>query len=225
MQYFWLLSMKPEFDIAIEEKLKLFLLETSDHPLDLQEVFGNDNPVHVEIGSGRGEFIAEMARILPKVNFLGFELKWKRFPPMLKRLDESMRVNVRLAAEYVDKSIGEKIREGTVEKVYIIHPDPWPKRKHHKHRIIQQPFIDALHLLLKPDGEVYLSTDHRDYALWIQKEFAKRDDFTVVEDFVKPPVVTHFEDMKRREGFEPISMTYRKKEISHDQSPETERNL
>ncbi len=210
------MSMKPKFDDTIEDKLKLFLLETGDDPLNLHEVFANENPIHVEIGSGRGEFIAEMARMLPGINFLGFELKWKRFPPMLKRLDETMQANVRLAAEYVDQSIGEKILPGTVDKVYLIHPDPWPKRRHHKHRLIQQPFLDALYTLLKPDGDVYISTDHRNYALWIQREFAKRKDFAVVEDFEKPPVVTHFEDMKRREGFEPIPMTYRKREVPHD---------
>ncbi len=208
--------MKPEFSNDIEEKLMQFLLKTGEEPLRLNEVFGNDHPIHVEIGSGRGEFIAEMARMLPNVNFLGFELKWKRFPPILKRLDETIHTNVRLAAEYVDKTIGEKIEPGSVDKVYIIHPDPWPKRRHHKHRIIQQAFLDALYTLLKPGGEVYISTDHRDYAQWIKNEFAKREDFTVVEDFDKPPVVTHFEDMKRREGFEPIPMTYRKREVPHD---------
>ena len=100
--------------------------------------------------------------------------------------------------------------------IYIIHPDPWPKRKHHKNRLIRHGFIDVLWRILKSRGFIEISTDHKDYANWIVQHFRERKDFESVYDkgFIKNPkeehIETFFEKKKREEGFEPFFMKYRK---------------
>jgi len=181
---------------------------------DLAEIFGNENPVYLEIGSGRGEFLLSKAEQNPQVNFLALELKEKRIKTILRNLEQGVHDNVRIARIFVDDKISKLINPGSFKGIYIIHPDPWPKRKHHKNRIIQQRFISVLWTLLQPEGEIFLSTDHQEYAEWIVEHFAKRKDFanlypggwssTPPEDHTE----TFFEKKKRKEGFKPYFMRY-----------------
>ncbi|PID28717.1 MAG: tRNA (guanosine(46)-N7)-methyltransferase TrmB [Candidatus Cloacimonadota bacterium] len=201
----------------LEEKRNFFLIKVEkDKQLDYEEVFGNKNPVHAEIGSGKGEFLAAKALLNPEINFIGFELKMKRIVKILKKLNIEDHPNVRIANFYIDHNITEHIKPQSLDCIYIQHPDPWPKRRHHKHRLIQQPFIDALAKMLKENAEVRIATDHDDYTKWIVKHFKERKDFSpkFENGFTLEPyeghIVTYFETIKRREGFEPKFMHYRK---------------
>jgi tRNA (guanine-N7-)-methyltransferase len=200
-----------------KQKYDFFMLSTVvTEPLDWQKIFGNDHPVHLEIGSGKGEFLSQAAVRKQDVNFVGIELKHKRIISILKKLDSTNHQNVRLIELFVDSCIKEKIREQSVERIYIQHPDPWPKRKHIKNRLIQQELIDCLSHLLKFDGVIDLSTDHDGYRDWIISQFSGRSDFlpnypghyTRIADVEH--IETYFEIEKRREGYEPSFFQYRK---------------
>ena len=186
----------------------------SGQKLDFRKVFGNDHPVHLEIGSGRGEFLLAKAQQNLNINYLALELKEKRIKTIIRKLDEDIHKNVKLIKLFVDESITEIIPAGSLEKIYIIHPDPWPKKKHYRRRLIQQNFIDVLWKLLSTKGEIFLSTDHSDYATWIAEHFSQRSDFQSIhkDGYSRTAPVNHnetyFEKMKKSEGFSPYFMEF-----------------
>lgn len=201
-----------------QEKRDKYLIQINpDKPLDFIELFGNNNPVLIEIGSGKGEFISEYALLHPNQNFIGFELKQKRIDIILRKLDLNKHQNVKLATFMIDAKIESFITPNSVDGVFIQHPDPWPKRKHFKRRLVQQSLLDALAKIVKPQGFIQVSTDHNEYAHWIWKEFAKRQDFKpVISDGIseKPlldeHIITYYEREQRRLGFEPKHMLFEK---------------
>jgi tRNA (guanine-N7-)-methyltransferase len=184
--------------------------------INFRKVYGNDNPVHLEIGSGRGEFLLHKSVQHSEVNFLAIELKEKRIKTVIRQLDLKIHKNVRVVKLFVDEKITDYVPEESFQVIYIIHPDPWSKRKHHKNRIIQHDFIDVLWKILKPGGIIQLSTDHEEYANWIIQHFLERKDFESVyyKGFTRDPeekhIETFFEKRKRQEGFLPFFMKYRK---------------
>ncbi len=196
-----------------ERDLVFYWEPPQEGEIDLHAPFGNALPLHIEIGSGRGEFIAERARRLPGVNFIGFEGKGKRLPAIMAKLDPAVHANVRITRLYLDEDTVGRMPPGSVQMVYILHPDPWPKQRHHKRRLIRRPFLDLLARLLSPGGEVRISTDHAGYAEWIEREFAAHPAFAPLPAAPHPEehIVTHFEAKKRAEGYEPHYMRYRRK--------------
>lgn len=203
--------------IDYEQKHDFFMLSTLvTEPYDWKKVFGNSNPIHLEIGSGKGEFLSVAAARNPNINFIGIELKHKRIVSIMKKLDMNIHRNVRLMELFVDESISEKISPGSIACIYIQHPDPWPKRKHIKNRLIQQSLLDCLSGILEPGGTIEVSTDHAGYRDWTLSQFKKREDFSslVPDGYTYEPeeghVTTYFEIEKRQEGFEPCFMKYQK---------------
>jgi tRNA (guanine-N7-)-methyltransferase len=194
----------------------------SGEKLSFHALFGNSNPVHLEIGSGRGEFLINKAEQLPQVNFLALELKEKRIKTMLRKLDPERHLNVRISRFYVDKNVKEYLPESCFQQIYIIHPDPWPKRKHYKNRLIQASFLPILWGLLDEKGEVFISTDHPGYASWILAHFQNTPLFSsfyqVGFSREKPPDhhETHFEVKKREEGFPPFYMRFVKNNLTQE---------
>ncbi len=201
----------------LKKKRELFQLNLKPEiKLNFRKVYGNDNPVHLEIGSGRGEFLLHKSVQHADVNFLAIELKEKRIKTIIRLLDPKINKNVRIIKLFVDDKITGYIPEETFQMIYIIHPDPWPKRKHHKNRLIQHDFIDVLWKVLKPGGIIQLSTDHKEYANWIIQHFLERKDFESTYDkgFTRYPeeknIETFFEKRTKQEGFLPFFMRYRK---------------
>jgi tRNA (guanine-N7-)-methyltransferase len=201
-----------------QEKHDYFVLPTvSAEHFNWQEIFGNNRPVHLEIGAGKGEFISQIALLCPEINFVAIELKHKRVVSILKKLSLEKHSNVRVLEMFVDSSFVEKVIAHSFSKIYIQHPDPWPKRKHIKNRILQQEFIDCLKALLVPEGLLEISSDHRGYIDWAMQEFSRRQDF--VSTYEKgyshqPPenhVITFFEEEMRKKGYEPLFLQYRVK--------------
>ena len=196
---------RKNFELIIEEK----------EMLDFHKVFGNGNPVHIEIGSGRGEFLLRSAQQNPNINFIGIDLKEKRIKTIFRKLYIEKLKNVRIAKIYLDEESINFIQPNSIEKIYLQHPDPWPKKKHFHRRIIQHSFIDIMHKLLCNSGIVDIATDHEDYAFWIVEHFAERKDFTSIykkgftRESEKGHIETYFEKKKREEGFEPYFMKYR----------------
>ncbi|HPR18343.1 MAG TPA: tRNA (guanosine(46)-N7)-methyltransferase TrmB [Candidatus Cloacimonadota bacterium] len=202
----------------LDDKFAFFEIKPEqDRCLNLQQIFGNAHPVHLEIGSGRGEFLVHQAQENPEINFVAIELKEKRIKTILRQLDAETHKNVRLMKLYVDAKVTSILPAESFQMIYIIHPDPWPKRRHHSRRLIQQNFIDVLWKLLLPAGRIRLSTDHTGYADWIVNEFSRRPDFVSVYEngFTCDPPENHFETffekVKRKEGFPPYFMEFEKR--------------
>ena len=202
----------------LEESRRLFELQIEEKEmLDFKKVFGNKHPVHIEIGSGRGEFLLRTALQNPDINFIGIDLKEKRVKTLFRKLYQEKLKNVRIAKIFLNEESIKFLPPNSIEKIFLQHPDPWPKKRHFHRRIIQHNFIDIMHKLLTKGGIIDIATDHSDYANWIVEHFLERKDFTSIykKGFTRESedghVETYFEKKKREEGFEPYFMKYRSK--------------
>lgn len=118
----------------------------------------------VEIGFGRGEFLRQLAAEAPEVAHVGIELSRKRVLKMARRLAREGVSNVRLFCEPGEKVLGEVIEAASLEGIWVNFPDPWPKKRHHKNRLLQAPIVRQMAKRLKPGGVLQVATDHGDYA-------------------------------------------------------------
>jgi tRNA (guanine-N7-)-methyltransferase len=129
--------------------------------LDLEKIFGRKAPLHVDLGCGDGSFVCALAERLPDKDFLGIER-------LLGRIRSSARKaaslgNVRLLQMESSYAVRYLLPAESVEIFYLLFPDPWPKRRHHRRRIVTQDFLNSVHTALKENGTLYIATDHLDY--------------------------------------------------------------
>lgn len=185
--------------------------------LSVNDLFPAFQPIFLEIGSGKGEFISTYSVMHPEVNLLGLEAADKRIINTLKKLSPEKHPNVRLMRLFVDAEIDTIFPAESISGVFIQHPDPWPKRKHHRRRLIQDEFLNSLARILKPDAQVQVSTDHAGYASWILEEFLANPCFiSVLDDPLRQQstfddhIVTWFEAEQRRQGFDPQFMLFKR---------------
>jgi tRNA (guanine-N7-)-methyltransferase len=132
--------------------------------LEPANVFGNDLPLVLEIGFGNGDSLAEMAAAHPQWNYLGVEVHRPGVGHLLRLLEERGITNVRVASEDAVGLLQTGLPAGSLDRVQLFFPDPWPKKKHHKRRIVQPALLDLLYRGLKPGGIFHAATDWEDYA-------------------------------------------------------------
>jgi tRNA (guanine-N7-)-methyltransferase len=132
--------------------------------LDLAAVFGNPNPVYLEIGFGNGESLLAMARRHPERNYLGIEVHRPGVGHLLLRIDESGCDNIRVMCHDAVEVISRMLPEGSLAGVYLFFPDPWHKKRHHKRRILQPALLAQLARVIRPGGIFHAATDWEDYA-------------------------------------------------------------
>jgi tRNA (guanine-N7-)-methyltransferase len=134
-------------------------------PLDLGDVFGNGNDCLLEIGFGDGDFLIENALGSPGKNYVGIEIKKRRFNKAVKRAGRRKAANVRFIHMDADIALGEIFGPGSFAAAYINFPDPWPKDRHKKHRIINRGFLRKLSRVMKSGAFLEIASDHREYVL------------------------------------------------------------
>ncbi len=134
-------------------------------PLDLNSVFGNWNDCLLEIGFGDGDFLIENALGSPEKNYLGIEIKKRRFNKAVKRARRQRVKNVKFIHMDADIAAGEIFRPDSFSTAYINFPDPWPKDRHIKHRIINRGFLKKLSGIMKGGADLEIASDHRDYII------------------------------------------------------------
>ncbi|MDY6913297.1 MAG: tRNA (guanosine(46)-N7)-methyltransferase TrmB [Planctomycetota bacterium] len=137
--------------------------------LDLAAVFGNARPVEIEIGSGKGTFLLARAAARPELNFLGVEYARAYCHYAADRVRRAGLPNVRLLQAEAGHFFRTALASGTVWRVHIYFPDPWPKRRHYHRRLIQPAFAAELRRTLKPGGQLICTTDHLAYFLQIRR--------------------------------------------------------
>ena len=202
----------------LEEKRKVFEVKFNREIIpNFKEIFGNNNPLHLEIGSGRGEFIIEKSNRYPDINFIAVDVKEKRIKTIIRKLDPLINKNIRVIRMFIDSESIKFFSKEKFEKIYLMFPDPWPKRKHHRRRIINDDFITVLYNLLKRDGMLEIVTDHKEYALWINDHFKRRKDFKsfyqdgYTRNAPEDHIITFFEEKMRNLGYEPYYFKFIKK--------------
>lgn len=136
-------------------------------PLNLSQVFDNKAESALEIGFGNGDFLIETAERKTDWNFVGIEIKGKRFRKAVSRAEKKKIKNVKFLAMDARIALEEVFSPNTFSEVYINFPDPWPKERHKKHRIIRADFLEILSRIMKSEGELEIASDHKEYIFYI----------------------------------------------------------
>lgn len=154
---------------AYEKYSSQFRLPFNKEILNIDLVFGRSVPKILEIGFGMGETTAEIAKNNPQNDYLGVEVHTPGVGGLLKLIAENELKNVRIIQHDVVEVLNHMIPANSLDGVHIFFPDPWPKQRHHKRRLIQQPFVDLLCARLKMGGYIHVATDWKNYAEHILK--------------------------------------------------------
>ena len=132
-------------------------------PIDFIQIFGRAGPVHIEIGSGRATFLVNQAKAQPEADFLGIEWARKFWRHAIDRIGRWGLTNVRITRADAPVFLRDFVPEGSVDCFHVYFPDPWPKKRHHKRRLLQQSNVEVMVRLLKLGGEIRIATDHAEY--------------------------------------------------------------
>ncbi len=149
---------------ALAELWPRYGFEPGTTPLDFAALFPKRAPLIVEIGFGNGEALAAMAAAHPENNYLGIEVHRPGIGGLLLRLESGALTNVRLLEGDAKDVLAQRVPPGSVQAVHVFFPDPWPKKRHHKRRLVQADFVASIQRALMPGGYLHLATDWREYA-------------------------------------------------------------
>ena len=156
--------MSPAQQRALDQLLPRYGLPFARTPLDWQHVFGRAAPVVLEIGFGMGETTAEIAAAHPERDFVGIEVHAPGVGSLLREVDGRGLANVRVIRHDAVEVVDAMIPLGSLAGIHVFFPDPWPKKRHHKRRLLRPDFVHALALRLAPGGYLHVATDWSDYA-------------------------------------------------------------
>ena len=178
-------------------------------------LFGDERPLHLEIGFGSGEHLADRADMLPDHGFIGCEPFLNGVAAALAHVRDRRLANVRLwRGDALD--VLRRLPDGALSFVYLLHPDPWPKARHAKRRMVNDGPVELIAAKLKAGGEFRLATDHPVYLLWslmIMERHRERFEWLAERpsDFLGPPsrwIETRYGAKSRREGRRPYYLRY-----------------
>ncbi|MFT5122243.1 MAG: tRNA (guanine-N7-)-methyltransferase [Kiritimatiellia bacterium] len=139
-------------------------------PNDIKAWFDQEQPLEIDLGCGKGRFLLERAKQYPEINFLGIERQLQRLVKIDRRAVRRNLHNIRLWRVEGYYATRYLIPENLVDTYYIFFPDPWPKKKHARNRIMSARFLAMVHRTLKPGGVVHFATDHLPYYYDAVKE-------------------------------------------------------
>jgi len=185
-------------------------------PLEAGLLFGDARPLWLEIGFGKGEHLAALAAAHPDIGFIGCEPFLNGVVGALQQIDERALSNVRLhMGDALD--VLDRLADASLDRIFLLHPDPWPKVRHAKRRFVNPGPLDALAAKLRPGGELRIGTDHPIYCRWTLMQMAGRRNFewqaATPVDWQQRPVdwpPTRYEAKARRQRHEVWYLRYRR---------------
>lgn len=137
-----------------------------------QEVFGNNNPIHIEVGTGKGKFLTGMSELHPDINYIGVEKYDSVIISALERIQEAGMPNFKLLNEDVI-NLTSYFEQGELDQVYINFTDPWPKNRHEKRRLTHERFLRMYEQVMKKNGEIHFKTDNQALFEYSLHSFSK----------------------------------------------------
>ncbi|EMD82786.1 tRNA (guanosine(46)-N7)-methyltransferase TrmB [Pacificimonas flava] len=202
---------------ALLDELYPALAVPEDGPVTAAAVFGEDRPLHFEIGFGGGEHLAYRADLLPDHRFIGAEPFENGVVSALQHIRDQGLSNIRLHMGDALEVL-RRVPDGTLSFLYLLHPDPWPKARHAKRRMMNPGPLDLFAAKLKPGGIFRVATDDPTYCRWSLMQMARRDEFEWLaksaDDFRKAPggwPLTRYAEKALREGRELWFFQYRRR--------------
>jgi len=194
----------PELTIALPENGKL----------DLSTLFPKTKNIWLEIGFGGGEHLTHQAALHPDIGIIGCEPYINGIAGLLKSIDDNKLKNIRIHPADA-RLLLEKLPDASISRVFILYPDPWPKARHHKRRLISKEFLDSLARVMQPGAELRLATDWEDYATWMLEHLIAHPDFSwtasTCDDWLTPPadwLSTRYEQKALKEGRIPTYLRF-----------------
>lgn len=209
--------LSPRQKLGLEQYLPQYQLQLTDAPWDWSTSFSRAADVVVEIGFGMGQTLITMAQEAPQYNFLGIEVHQAGIGNLAISLHEQQIENVRIAPYDAVEVLRRGIQERTVAGVNIFFPDPWPKARHHKRRLIQLDFVKLLVSRIRPGGYLHLATDWEDYAEQMLEVLAQNSDLVNLDpngEFISRPEtrpLTKFEQRGLKLGHKVWDLQFRVK--------------
>lgn len=207
--------MTPAQRRALKELWPHYGIELDDGALDLNALFGRAAPRVLEIGFGNGEALMSMAAAHPQNDYLGVEVHRPGVGRLLRELAARDLLNVRVVCTDANEVLAH-LPDGSLVAVNLFFPDPWPKQRHHKRRLVQPAFVEAVRCKLRVGGLICLATDWEDYAVHMLAVLSQARGFENTagdERFaVRPPerLPTQFERRGRKLGHVVRDLVFRR---------------
>lgn len=202
---------------ALERWLPEFGVPEDGGELDIAKLFGRDAPTVLEIGFGNGDTLLQLAENHPDWNFVGIEVHRPGVGHLLKRAGERGVTNIRVSSRDAVEVLQQQTPDASLHRVLLYFPDPWPKKRHHKRRIVQPEFATLVASKLAPGGEFHLATDWENYAEHMRDVLNAAPEFenaATEGDFVVRPEdrpLTRFEQRGHRLGHGVWDLIYRRR--------------
>ena len=167
----------PSQQAARDNLWAIYGVTSADSQIDLDTLFSNKHPIIMEIGYGMGEATWQITKANPNINYLGVEVHMPGAGKLMAKLAENEVTNVRLIERDVFEVFHYVLKDASLDGVHLFFPDPWPKKRHFKRRIIQERFLSEVAAKLKPGGYLHIATDWVPYAEWITEVFSQTNLF------------------------------------------------
>lgn len=149
---------------AMDQLFPRYGVPSGDTPLDFDTIFGRRAPRILEIGFGNGDSLAAIAQAHPGNDYLGIEVHTPGVGHLLLKIEELALTNLRVMRDDAVEVVSRRIVDDALDAVYLFFADPWPKKRHHKRRIVQEEFAQLLRRKLKIGGHFHMATDWENYA-------------------------------------------------------------
>jgi tRNA (guanine-N7-)-methyltransferase len=211
--------MTPGQQKAFESLLARYELSPEQKPIDFQQAFGREAPRVIEIGFGMGHSLLEMAQQHPEQDYLGIEVHRPGVGALLASIEKHNLTNIRICCSDAVEILQRQIPDCSIDAVHLFFPDPWPKKRHNKRRIVQHAFMEQIFRILKPAGQFLMATDCEDYAEYALSVISSLPGFKNAADdgtFVPRPSqrpLTKFEQRGQRLGHEIRDLLFIKMDI------------
>ena len=158
---------------ALEHYWNYYGIESSTNELDLEQAFGRSAPLVLDIGVGMGNTSIALALDHPENDFLAVEVHRPGVGSLIRQANSAKIKNIRIICNDVIEVLSRQMPNRSIEKVYIFFPDPWPKKRHHKRRLVNADFLSLLLPKMKTHGRIYIATDVEEFASYLLTECDK----------------------------------------------------
>ncbi|MEI6869069.1 MAG: tRNA (guanosine(46)-N7)-methyltransferase TrmB [Methylophilaceae bacterium] len=200
---------------AIQENLKKHAIVFENQLVNFNDVFKNSSrELILEIGFGMGASTTEIAKANPNKNYLAIEVHSPGVGNLIKLIQENHIFNLKIIQHDAVEVLNAMIKNDSLDGIHIFFPDPWPKKRHHKRRLIQENFLKLMAQKIKQSGYLHIATDWEDYALWIIDLLDKETLLQKTsEDFFEKPdyrPLTKYENRGIKLGYKVWDMIYRR---------------
>jgi tRNA (guanine-N7-)-methyltransferase len=201
---------------ALADLMPRWGLAFVDRKIDLDAIFGRQNPRVLDIGFGDGEALLTAAARFPEIDYLGVEVHEPGIGHLLTLIERSTLANIRMINHDAVDVVEQMLPDESLDAVNLFFPDPWPKKRHHKRRIVQPSFVDEIVRILEPGGLFHVSTDWMNYAEHIEQTLDSSSAFEKcgTESLRDEPLAfrapTKFEQRGRKLGHDVVDYYYRK---------------